>query len=86
MKCFFVERNPCGTNNSECSHLCVLSPSKDFRCLCPAGRQLKADNKTCESGRKCWILFQTIGGRQLAAILANISNKCTTQALDTDTF
>ncbi|XP_028407153.1 low-density lipoprotein receptor-related protein 4-like [Dendronephthya gigantea] len=43
------ENHPCSIRNGGCSHLCLLSPSQGYRCLCPAGRHLKADNKTCES-------------------------------------
>ncbi|CAB3997892.1 inositol 1,4,5-trisphosphate receptor-like [Paramuricea clavata] len=42
------ENHPCTSNNGNCSHLCVLSPSQTFRCFCPAGRHLRADNKTCQ--------------------------------------
>ena len=48
--------HPCVYNDGDCSDLCVLSPSQDFRCLCPAGRRLKADNKTCENGKNVFII------------------------------
>lgn len=52
----FLGRNPCGTNNGNCDHMCLLSPStknntttdpSDFMCSCAEGYQLGADGKTC---------------------------------------
>ena len=41
--------NPCSFNNAGCSHLCLLSPSKEgFTCACPSGMTLNA-----EDGRNC---------------------------------
>ena len=47
----FTGNHQCAFNNGGCSHLCVLSPSQGFHCLCPAGRQLRTDNKTCDNGK-----------------------------------
>lgn len=39
--------SPCAKDNGGCSHLCLLSVSKTFKCECPHVMQLSADNKTC---------------------------------------
>lgn len=39
--------SPCANNNGGCSHLCLLSVSKTYKCECPHVMQLSADNKTC---------------------------------------
>lgn len=39
--------NPCAENNGGCSHLCLLSISKTYKCECPHVMQLSSDNKTC---------------------------------------
>lgn len=39
--------SPCADNNGGCSHLCLLSVSKTFRCECPHVMQLSSDNRTC---------------------------------------
>ncbi|KAJ6647666.1 Prolow-density lipoprotein receptor-related protein 1, partial [Pseudolycoriella hygida] len=39
--------NPCSTNNGGCSHLCLLSTNKTFKCECPHVMRLDTDNKTC---------------------------------------
>lgn len=39
--------SPCADNNGGCSHLCLLSISKTYKCECPHVMQLSADNKTC---------------------------------------
>lgn len=36
--------NACGTNNGNCSHLCLRTPS-GFSCKCPTGTTLKNDHK-----------------------------------------
>ncbi|XP_036361362.1 low-density lipoprotein receptor-related protein 2-like [Octopus sinensis] len=40
-------KNPCGSNNGGCSHLCLHSPPDDYVCACPDHFLLDADNKTC---------------------------------------
>ena len=49
--CFiFTAPNPCGVNNGECNHMCVLSAveSAGFSCLC-TGDYILTENKThCE--------------------------------------
>jgi len=43
-----VPGNVCRHGNGGCSHLCLLSPSKQgFRCSCPTGIRLQQDGKTC---------------------------------------
>lgn len=39
--------SPCADNNGGCSHLCLLSISKTYKCECPHVMQLSSDNKTC---------------------------------------
>ncbi|XP_055918086.1 low-density lipoprotein receptor-related protein 1 isoform X3 [Eupeodes corollae] len=42
------DENPCGFNNGGCSHLCLLSVKKTYKCECPHVMRLDlADNKTC---------------------------------------
>lgn len=45
----YIVPNPCATNNSGCSHMCVLSAVEPagYSCLCPSDYSL-TDNKTCE--------------------------------------
>ncbi|KAK9679907.1 Low-density lipoprotein receptor repeat class B [Popillia japonica] len=40
-------RNPCGTNNGGCSHLCLLHTNSTYRCDCPHVMRLHTDNRTC---------------------------------------
>ncbi|XP_015791351.1 low-density lipoprotein receptor-related protein 2 [Tetranychus urticae] len=44
--------NPCGTDNGNCSHLCLIAPgstpdSTTYKCACPDNFILSANNKTC---------------------------------------
>lgn len=48
-------RNPCATNNGDCSHMCLLNP-KGYSCACPIGVLLTDDKRTCEHGPKNYIL------------------------------
>ena len=34
--------------NKPCSHICVLTPSQSFRCLCPVGMVIDGDRRTCK--------------------------------------
>jgi len=41
-------RNPCGSNNGGCSHLCLISPGGDgYRCACPQNMSLLGDQRNC---------------------------------------
>ncbi|KAF7273554.1 hypothetical protein GWI33_013751, partial [Rhynchophorus ferrugineus] len=40
-------KNPCGTNNGGCSHLCLIHLNDSYRCDCPHISRLSEDNKTC---------------------------------------
>lgn len=51
-----VMRNPCGTRNGGCSHICLLKP-EGFSCACPIGVKLTSDLKTCKDGPSSYILF-----------------------------
>nr|XP_033800021.1 low-density lipoprotein receptor-related protein 1B [Geotrypetes seraphini] len=44
-----VSKHPCKINNGDCSHLCLISPSRTHTCSCPTNFFLAADNKTCLS-------------------------------------
>ena len=37
--------NPCA--NQPCSHICVLSSSTSFRCVCPEDMKISEDGRTC---------------------------------------
>ncbi|KAG8233637.1 hypothetical protein J437_LFUL001048, partial [Ladona fulva] len=39
--------NPCGTDNGNCSHLCLINVNKTYKCDCPHVMRLSADGKTC---------------------------------------
>ncbi|XP_063218358.1 prolow-density lipoprotein receptor-related protein 1 [Bacillus rossius redtenbacheri] len=39
--------NPCGDNNGNCSHLCLLSTNGTFKCDCPHVMRLDTDQRTC---------------------------------------
>lgn len=39
--------NPCEPNNGNCSHLCLLSATRNFTCACPNNFRLLDDNRTC---------------------------------------
>ncbi|XP_077997838.1 low-density lipoprotein receptor-related protein 2-like [Glandiceps talaboti] len=42
--------NPCGTNNGDCSHLCLLSPGgTTYKCECPDDFVLLSDQQTCRA-------------------------------------
>lgn len=41
------ESNPCGDDNGGCSHLCLLSVDKSYKCDCPHIMRLSTDNRTC---------------------------------------
>jgi hypothetical protein len=40
-------KNPCGDNNGNCSHLCLLSVNGTFKCDCPHVMRLNKDQRTC---------------------------------------
>jgi len=42
-----VEFNPCGANNGNCSHLCLLNINSNYKCDCPHVMRLSKDNHTC---------------------------------------
>ncbi|XP_053950646.1 low-density lipoprotein receptor-related protein 4 [Anastrepha ludens] len=49
-------QNACGSNNGDCSHLCLLNPTS-FTCACPVGVQLRSDLRTCAEGPSRFIIF-----------------------------
>ncbi|CAG0878905.1 unnamed protein product [Cyprideis torosa] len=45
--------NPCGANNGNCEHMCIISRGTEesrlgYRCACSIGYQLSADLRTCQ--------------------------------------
>ena len=48
MRCYFAgDFNPCGMNNGNCSHLCLLDVNNTYKCDCPHVMRLDKDNLTC---------------------------------------
>ena len=49
--------NPCAVNNSDCSHLCLLSSVKSdgYSCACATDFILHPDGKSCDAGW-FWVL------------------------------
>jgi hypothetical protein len=47
--------NPCGINNSGCSHLCLLTVNQSYTCACPEHFSFVNDgnNQTCVSNCSC---------------------------------
>ena len=42
--------NPCGTENGNCSHLCLISPGgSSYTCACPDDFTLLPDARTCDA-------------------------------------
>ncbi|XP_059055810.1 prolow-density lipoprotein receptor-related protein 1-like [Achroia grisella] len=46
------EYNPCGVNNGNCTHLCLIDSAEERVCACPHVMRLAADNVTCEAHEK----------------------------------
>ncbi|KAJ2938967.1 hypothetical protein O0L34_g17783 [Tuta absoluta] len=44
--------NPCGINNGNCSHLCLIDGPAERVCACPHVMRLATDNITCEAHEK----------------------------------
>ncbi|XP_014669426.1 PREDICTED: low-density lipoprotein receptor-related protein 2-like isoform X2 [Priapulus caudatus] len=43
-----MSKNPCGSNNGRCSHLCLIAPGgESYTCACPNHFILQSDNMTC---------------------------------------
>lgn len=45
--------NPCGTNNGDCQHMCLIRQQPNnagigYRCVCNTGYELKADGRSCD--------------------------------------
>ena len=57
--CFIssVVKSPCAVNNGGCSHLCLLASGGNYSCACPTGIALLSDQKTCEDGKECQIMY-----------------------------
>ncbi|XP_069676734.1 low-density lipoprotein receptor-related protein 1 isoform X1 [Periplaneta americana] len=50
-------KNPCGDNNGNCSHLCLLSVNGTFKCDCPHVMRLNKDQRTCVAVNERVLLF-----------------------------
>ncbi|KAL1115245.1 hypothetical protein AAG570_007276, partial [Ranatra chinensis] len=55
---FYIE-NPCGVNNGNCSHLCLLSVNHTRKCECPHFMRIGDDNTTCISNERV-LLFSLL--------------------------
>lgn len=59
--------NPCGTNNGDCSHLCLIAEGgKSATCACPDQFILLDDGKSCEAN--CTARQFACGGRDSKCI------------------
>ncbi|XP_076088432.1 low-density lipoprotein receptor-related protein 2-like [Mytilus galloprovincialis] len=55
------EESPCEKN--QCSHLCLLSPTKNYTCACPGGMVLDKDNHQCVSNEnEEYLLYLSAAG------------------------
>ncbi|XP_027843018.2 low-density lipoprotein receptor-related protein 1 [Aphis gossypii] len=54
-----VEFNPCGANNGNCSHLCLLNINSNYKCDCPHVMRLSKDNHTCIENEVVLLFAQT---------------------------
>lgn len=50
--------NPCGNNNGNCSHLCLIDSSSSRVCACPHVMRLAGDNVTCEVHEKVLLIVR----------------------------
>ncbi|XP_011500691.1 PREDICTED: low-density lipoprotein receptor-related protein 6 isoform X2 [Ceratosolen solmsi marchali] len=64
--------NTCGSNNGDCSHLCIALPgnagafSKNHKCACPTHYNLAPDNRTCIAPKNFMVYsFRNVMGRLL---------------------
>lgn len=56
--------NPCGIDNGNCSHLCLLSINGTYKCACPHIMILTSDNRTCRGTKPRFLpQFKTGGGK-----------------------
>lgn len=49
-------KNPCGTNNGGCSHLCLIHVNDTYRCDCPHISRLSSDEKTCVNNERVLLI------------------------------
>ncbi|XP_060065626.1 low-density lipoprotein receptor-related protein 1-like [Ylistrum balloti] len=52
-------KNPCGENNGNCSHLCLIGYNQTAACMCPHLYKLAADNRTCENDHTFLLFVKT---------------------------
>ena len=51
--------NPCGSNNGNCSHLCLLNLNGTFRCHCPHVMKLAEDGRNCIRNERVLLFSRT---------------------------
>ncbi|XP_045484331.1 low-density lipoprotein receptor-related protein 1B [Pieris rapae] len=67
--------NPCGVNNGNCSHLCLIDTPEQRVCACPHLMRLTADNLTCEAEKQLLLVGVSgaVRGLALAGALAQVA-------------
>ena len=51
--------NPCGADNGNCSHLCLLSFNGTFSCHCPHVMKLAEDRRSCVRNERVLLFSRT---------------------------
>ncbi|XP_066603816.1 low-density lipoprotein receptor-related protein 4 [Prorops nasuta] len=59
--------NHCGSNNGNCSHMC-LPNSTGYSCVCPVGLKLRKDGKSCATALDNLLIFTRANDIRLIAI------------------
>ncbi|CAH4035812.1 unnamed protein product [Pieris brassicae] len=67
--------NPCGVNNGNCSHLCLIDTPEQRVCACPHLMRLTSDNLTCEAEKQLLLVGVSgaVRGLALAGALAQVA-------------
>ncbi|XP_066143818.1 prolow-density lipoprotein receptor-related protein 1 [Euwallacea fornicatus] len=52
-------RNPCGTDNGGCSHLCLIHSNTTYKCDCPHVSRLSEDNRTCVNNERVLLIARS---------------------------
>ncbi|XP_021351873.1 prolow-density lipoprotein receptor-related protein 1-like isoform X3 [Mizuhopecten yessoensis] len=64
-------KNPCGDNNGNCSHLCLIGYNQTASCMCPHLYKLAKDNHTCENDHTFLLFVKTSEIRGVDLLDAN---------------